>query len=99
MFRSFSSILILAAIALPAAAEGVTVKVAGRAPEAVRADIARAAQSVCSKAYMSMRVSLEERVACERAAVGDAEAKIRAASLALAAPVSLASADTTSGRR
>ena len=66
-----STLLLTAAIAGPAAAQEVRVSLAGKNPAAIREDIARAASTVCTSAYLHGEVGLHELNACQRTALDD----------------------------
>lgn len=77
--KSLLSILILsAAIAGPAAAQDVRIRVADRDPSAVRADIYKAAQTVCYAGFKRGDVRTQEMGLCIQDVADDAEAQARA---------------------
>ncbi len=72
-----STLLLAAAIAGPAAAQEVRVSLEGKNPAAIREDIAHAASTVCTSAYLHGSVSVHELSACERAVADDAMQQVK----------------------
>ena len=84
MIRTLSTLLLLTALAGPAAAQEVTISLAGKDAKTLRADIDKAAWSVCTQAFLSSRIAFAEQADCARGAADDAEAQVKAYSLTTA---------------
>ncbi len=67
-----STLLVMASIAGPAAAQEVRVSLDGKSPATIREDIGRAAAVVCTTAFRQGDVDIRELSTCERTATEDA---------------------------
>ncbi len=76
MFRALILTASLAALSAPAYAEEVHVSLAGKDAATIRADITRAAERVCNKAYRSSPRELYELGQCVRDSTDAALAQI-----------------------
>jgi hypothetical protein len=75
MIRTFSTLVILAALAGPAAAQDVTVSLAGKSARTATIDIERAAWSVCRQAYLKSVINFADQADCARGLTMDALAQ------------------------
>jgi hypothetical protein len=73
----FSTLLIMASIAGPAAAQDIRVSLEGKSPATIREDIGRAASAVCTSAFRQGDVGVHELNACQRAVTDDAMQQAR----------------------
>ncbi len=92
MIRTFSALLVLAAIAGPAAAQDIKVDLAGKDTRAISLEIDKAAWAVCTRAYLDMAIQRESLADCAKEASDDAEAQAKSyetSPLALAGPVTV----------
>jgi hypothetical protein len=71
------TLLIMASIAGPAAAQEIRVSLEGKSPATIREDIARAASTVCTSAFREGEVGVHELNACQRAVADDAMQQAR----------------------
>ena len=78
MIRTFSTFLVLAALAGPAAAQDIKVDVAGKDAMAISLAIDKAAWTVCTRAYLDMSVERGALADCAKAAADDALAQAKA---------------------
>ena len=83
MFRPFILIAGFVAIAGSAAAEDVTVKVAGRDQAAIDRDIKKAALKVCRHHYSGSILALNSERACAHRVIAKTHAKLETARAAL----------------
>lgn len=92
--KILTSLTLLAALSAAgsAAAGGVAVKVAGRDDATVQADIARAARTVCKRAYMDQALGPYLQRGCVRRTAAEALAQVEQAKAASAGASRLASA-------
>jgi hypothetical protein len=67
---------VAALIASPAAAKSIHVPVAGKSVEQVRADVAKAAKTVCFHATANATFPQQEMAACMKATVASAMAQL-----------------------
>jgi hypothetical protein len=84
MIRTLSTLFIFAALAGPVSAGEVRVSLAGKDDAAVRSDVNRAAEKVCTEAYTGVRGELHEWAACIDDATAEAMAQVKAARQAAA---------------
>lgn len=64
MIRTFSTLALVTALAGPAMAQDARVSVTGKSQQTLRADIHKAADKVCSKAYLDERTGVYDLGAC-----------------------------------
>ena len=96
MIRTISTLIALTALAGPAAAQDISVSLAGKDARTVHVEIDKAAWTVCSSAYLKGDITFHEVADCARGSAdeGEAEAKTKTSTaVASAAPVVVASND------
>ncbi len=77
MKTQFSVLLLISALAGPAAAQEVRISVADKDPATLRADIQKAADTVCAAAYRQGDLAISEMNDCARVATDDGLAQAR----------------------
>ena len=75
MIRTFTTLTLLAALAGPAAAQDVTIHLAGKDPRTISAEIDKAAWSVCTQAYRKGDIDFFEISSCACDASDTAQTK------------------------
>ena len=88
---TLSALVIVAAVAGPVSAEEVRVSLTGKDDAAVRSDVIRAADKVCTEAYAGVHGELNELAACVDSAATGAMAQVKAARQAAASQTPAAS--------
>ncbi len=95
MIRTITTLIALTALAGPAAAQDITVSLAGKDARTISVEIEKAAWTVCTAAYLKGDITLHEVNDCARSSADDGQAEAKAKALApvagVAAPVVLAS--------
>ncbi len=85
MIRTLSTLIIITALAGPAAAQDIAVSIAGKDAKAVAAEIDKAAWSVCSTAYLKDDIELHDVADCAKSAAEDGKAAAKALRVSVAA--------------
>ena len=96
MIRTLSTLILITALAGPAAAQDITVSLAGKDARTISVEIDKAAWAVCSAAYLKDDIDLHDLPDCAKSAAdgGKAEAKALHASIAATSEVVLARNET-----
>ncbi len=82
MIRTLSTLIAIAAIAGPAAAQEVTINVAGKDARTISVEIDKAAWAVCAAAFQHGDVGFHEIADCAKSAADDGQAELKAAPVA-----------------
>ena len=98
MIRTVSTLIVITALAGPAAAQDITVSIAGKDARTIAVEIDKAAWAVCSTAYLKDDIDLHDVPDCAKSAADDGKAQAKSlhalAAAATASDVVLARNET-----